>query len=500
MDYTGGIDIDQRENGPVSTEPAVQIAPSGAPPHIRPPGPPLPTRIYPSAAGGPYNQSPWPNNSAATASRTTLPPSKWPPPPNWVPPAPYHGANFPQSYSGSPTHLYTNTPPPSYHRPPPTQPSGPPTPGEYAWNPSLGPISDPSPHNAPAASPGPAKASADPSTTSRGRRKQGRHSKDALQSRESSQGGRLESQANIDMEEEEEDGMEGKEGPKSGRNRAMFANEKLALVGICAEYADEYAMNQRQKYWGKIAYLLKEKTGYVLKSPRLTVERWIRAQMGEHTLDRLGFTTQAELDEFHTAISRFGERWQAIAGEKEQLQKSQAAMFASEKITKLQKENEVEFDPALLQKRLVSKIGDEPIPTTGLENPVQMSKGRNTPSVFHNGSLKRRRLEDSSYQLRETAELMVAGMKDSIGALAEGLRQSAEAVVGDREMMDRIEDLEKSSSDTHAAVERNSKAIGDLSARLTVVEAGVKTFLEFLTKKMDDVDNNSSPTPARQAQ
>lgn len=71
--------------------------------------------------------------------------------------------------------------------------------------------------------------------------------------------------------------IEGKEGPKSGRNRAMFPNEKLALVGFCAEYADEYAMNQRQKYWGKIAYLLKEKTGYTLKSPRLTVERWIRA-------------------------------------------------------------------------------------------------------------------------------------------------------------------------------------------------------------------------------
>lgn len=55
------------------------------------------------------------------------------------------------------------------------------------------------------------------------------------------------------MEEAEEDGMEGiegKEGPKSGRNRAMFPNEKLALVGFCA---DEYAMNQRQKYSGKIA-------------------------------------------------------------------------------------------------------------------------------------------------------------------------------------------------------------------------------------------------------
>lgn len=106
-------------------------------------------------------------------------------------------------------------------------------------------------------------------------------------------------------EEEEEDSMEDKEGPKSGRNRVMFPNEKLAL---CAEYADEYAMNQRQRYTEKIAYLLKEKTGYALKSPRLTVERWIKAQMGEHTLDRLGFTVQAELDDFHIAIEKFGAR------------------------------------------------------------------------------------------------------------------------------------------------------------------------------------------------
>lgn len=302
------------------------------------------------------------------------------------------------------------------------------------------------------------------------------------------------------MEEEEEDGVEGKEEPKSGRNRAMLPNEKLALVRFCAEYADEYAMNQRQKYWGKIAYLLKERTGYALKSPRLTVERWIKAQMGEHTLDRLGFSTQAELDEFHTAVEKFGERWQAVAEEKEQLQKSQAAMFASEKITKLQKEREAEFDPTLLQKRLVNTIEDEPLPTAGLENSAKTPKGRNTPSVFPNGSLKRRRLEDSSHQLRVTAELMVAGMKDSIGALAEGLRQSAEAVVGDRELIGRIEVLEKSNSDTHNALEGNSKAIGDFSARLTRVEAGVKTLLEFLTKKMDDVDNHSSPPPSRQAQ
>ena len=49
--------------------------------------------------------------------------------------------------------------------------------------------------------------------------------------------------------------------------------------------------------------------------------------MGEHTLDRLGFTTQAELDEFHPAVERFGERWQAVAEEKEHLQKSQAFLY-----------------------------------------------------------------------------------------------------------------------------------------------------------------------------
>lgn len=54
------------------------------------------------------------------------------------------------------------------------------------------------------------------------------------------------------MEEEEEDSMEDKEGPKSGRNRAMFPNEKLAIVEFCAEYADEYAMNQRQNTGKKL--------------------------------------------------------------------------------------------------------------------------------------------------------------------------------------------------------------------------------------------------------
>lgn len=302
------------------------------------------------------------------------------------------------------------------------------------------------------------------------------------------------------MEEEEEDGVEGKEEPKSGRNRGMFPNEKLALVGFCAEYADEYAMNKRQKYWGKIAYLLKERTGYALKSPRLTVERWIKAQMGDHTLERLGFTSQAELDEFQTAVEKFGERWQAVAEQKEQLQKSQTAIFASKKIIKLQNEKAAEFDPTLLQKRLVNTIEDEPLPTAGLENTAETPEVRNTPSVFPNGSLKRRRQEDSSHQLRVTAELMVAGMKDSIGALTEGLRQSADAVVGDRELVGRIEVLEQSNSYTHNALERNSKAIGDFSARLTRMEAGVKTLLEFLTKKMDDVDDHNSPPPSRRAQ
>lgn len=535
MDYTGGIDIEQPENRTVCIEPITQAAqqhpltssvpdpqigaptsikaphssflPTGAPPkavarpvaavsapYIRPVDPPLPARTYPPVAGGPYNHSPWPNNS--TISRTPLPTSTWPPPPNWAPHAPYHGTNFPPPYPGPPVPFFVNIPPPSHYAPPPTQPSPPLNPGEYVWNPSLGPVSDPPPPHAPDASAGPPNASANPSakasTTTLGRRKQRRQSEDALQSRESSQSGRIEIHANGGMEEAEEDGIEGKEGPKSGRNRAMFPNEKLALVGFCAEYADEYAMSQRQKFWGKIAYLLKEKTGYTLKSPRLTVERWIKAQMGEHTLDRLGFTTQVQLDEFHAAVEKFGERWQAVAEEKEHLQKSQAAMFTSEKITRSQKDIETNSDPTVLQKRLIDSVEDERLQSAGLENPARISKGRSTPSVFPISSLKRRKLEDdSSHQLRETAELMVAGMRDSIAALTEGLRQSVEVVaVGDGGPTGRIEVLEKSNSDIHEAIERNSKAIDDLSARLTGVEEGVKTLLGFLTKKSDDVDKS----------
>lgn len=82
-------------------------------------------------------------------------------------------------------------------------------------------------------------------------------------------------------------------------------------------------------------------------------------------------------------------------------------------------------------------------------------------------------------------------MRDSIAALTEGLRQYAEAIaVGDREPTARIEVLIKSKSDIHDAIERNSKAIDDLSARLTGVEEGFKTLLEFLTKKSDDVDKS----------
>lgn len=545
MDYTGGVDTEERENGtasielvaqaaqqhpPPSSESDPQIVPSGAPaslkaphssilqtsaplkevvhpaaaastPHIRLHDPPLPTRTYPLGADGPYNHSPWPNNSAVP--RTPLPPSTWPPAPNWVPPAPNHGTNFPLPYPVPPVPSYAKIPPPSYYRPPLTQPFVLLNTGEYVWNPSLGPLGDSSPPNAPAASPGPANASVNPSTTILGRRKQRKRSKESLQSRESSQGAKSEVRANGDMEEAKEDsidgiegieGIEGKEGPKSGRNRAMFSNEKLALIGFCAEYAEEYAMNQRQKYWGKIAYLLKETTGYALKSPRLTVERWIKARLGEHTLDRLGFTTQAELDEFHTAVQKFGERWQAVAEEKEHLQKSQAAMFASEKIIKSQKDKETKPDPTLLQKRLIGTVEDEPLETAGLENPVQTSKGRSSPSAFPNSSLKRRKLEDSSQQLRETAELMVAGMRDSIGALTEGLRQSAEVVVDDRDLTGRIEVLEKRDSAVHDAIKRNSKVISDLNARLTRVEEGVKTLLEFLTKKIDNVDNHSCPS------
>lgn len=322
--------------------------------YIRPVHPTLPARTYPLGAGGPYNHSPWPNNS--TISRTPLPSSTWPPPPNWAPHAPYNGTNFSLPYSGHPVPSYVNIPPPSHYRPPPTQPSVLLNPGEYVWNPSLGPIGDPPPPNAPAGSPGPPNA----------------------------------------------------------------------------------------------------------------------------------------LDEFHAAVEKFGEGWQALAEEKEHLQKSQAAMFAAEKITRSQKDIETNPDPTLLQKRLIDTVEDERLQSVGLENPARIHKGRSTPSVFPISSLKRRKLEeDPSHQLRETAELMVAGVRESVGALAEGLRQSAEAVVvGNREPIGRIEALEKSNSDIHDAIERNNKAIDDLSARLTRVEEGVKTLLEFLTKKSDDVDKS----------
>lgn len=302
MDYTGGIDIEQLENGSVSIEPVAQAAQQhsstssepdpqiGAPTSVKAPhssflptgvppkrwlvpwllrllstsavDPPLPARTYPLGAGGPYNHSPWPNNS--TISRTPLPSSTWPPPPNWAPHAPYNGTNFSLPYSGHPVPSYVNIPPPSHYRPPPTQPSVLLNPREYVWNPSLGPVGDPPPPNAPAASPGPPNA----------------------------------------------------------------------------------------------------------------------------------------LDEFHAAVEKFGEGWQAVAEEKEHLQKSQAAMFAAEKITRSQKDIETNPDPTLLQKRLIDTVEDERLQSVGLENPARIHKGRSTPSVFPINSLKRRKLEeDPSQQL-----------------------------------------------------------------------------------------------------
>lgn len=101
--------------------------------------------------------------------------------------------------------------------------------------------------------------------------------------------------------------------------------------------------------------------------------------MVEHTLDILGFTTQAQLDELHTAVEKFGERWQAVAEEKENLQKSQAAMFASEKIARSWKDIETNPDPTLLQKRLIDTFEDERLQSAGLENPARIPKGRSTP-------------------------------------------------------------------------------------------------------------------------
>ncbi len=287
----------------------------------------------------------------------------------------------------------------------------------------------------------------------------------------------------------EEDEQEDVEETRTGRNRAMFPNEKLTLIRECAEHANEYALNNRQKYWAKVATLLKEKTGYSLKSPRLTVERWVKSRLDEFTQERMGFPSQVEADDFRAKVEKFGERWRAVAEEKEQLQKSQTAIFVTEKLAKLRKDREEEFDPLLLHRRLVNTIEDEPM--AGVDSATEMPTGRSTPSLSLNGSSKRRRLDEDSYQFRETAELMVSGMKDSMGVLAEGLRQSVVAVKCDSDLVGRIQALERSTCDTNNALERNNQVISDLDARLIRVEEGVKTLLELLTKKKDDIDDHN---------
>ena len=55
-----------------------------------------------------------------------------------------------------------------------------------------------------------------------------------------------------------------------------------------------------------IRKFLKDKTGYDLQGPRVTVTRWVKARIDELVEKEIGSKTQLEQDDFKEAVEKFG--------------------------------------------------------------------------------------------------------------------------------------------------------------------------------------------------
>ncbi len=59
----------------------------------------------------------------------------------------------------------------------------------------------------------------------------------------------------------------------TGRNRSMKSSEKLHLIRLCVANKMKYRPNNKGNFWTLLSDLLKNETEYILKQPRLTIEK-----------------------------------------------------------------------------------------------------------------------------------------------------------------------------------------------------------------------------------
>ena len=82
----------------------------------------------------------------------------------------------------------------------------------------------------------------------------------------------------------------------------MTLQEKLALIRECCEHVGEYKPWNKTVFWEMIQGLLKNRTGYDLLEPRLTVMCWVKTRINELVEEEMGSGTQVEQDDFKAAV------------------------------------------------------------------------------------------------------------------------------------------------------------------------------------------------------
>lgn len=90
----------------------------------------------------------------------------------------------------------------------------------------------------------------------------------------------------------------------------MNRHQKFTLAKLCSTYAAEYKAGTRGKFWHKMAYLLKQETGYDHRGVQIVVERWIKIRQTELFEREMGSGTEEKRNSFMEAVDKFTERWQ----------------------------------------------------------------------------------------------------------------------------------------------------------------------------------------------
>lgn len=90
----------------------------------------------------------------------------------------------------------------------------------------------------------------------------------------------------------------------------MNRHQKFTLAKLCSTHAAEYKAGTRGKFWHKMAYLLKQETGYDHRGVQIVVERWIKIRQTELFEREMGSGTEEKRNSFMEAVDKFTERWQ----------------------------------------------------------------------------------------------------------------------------------------------------------------------------------------------